>query len=189
MSDKKGTVPDRSAQYDRVLDRLRKSLADAEHTSWDYMQQRIEEAVELELTAEEMTRDEMDLLSAYLKRDLKQLGYYAHETGEGIAAWLNFDLDTLEQKIAQQLMDLADRTRIGITELELRLAQGEEHYAVGEIAAAGTLVCVQCGENLTLLQTSRLEPCSQCGSDSFVRLSAPWTGEEREEQHRSGDDD
>ncbi|MEH6575884.1 MAG: zinc ribbon-containing protein [Amphritea sp.] len=181
MSDKRDTAPDRSAEYDRVLNRLRQNLENAEYKSWDYLQSRIEEAVELELTAEEMTRDEMDLLSAYLKRDMKRLGYYAHETGEGIAAWLSFDLNILEKKVAKQLMDMADRTRIGITELELRLEQGEDQYVVGEVAAAGTLTCVKCGENVSLKQTSRIEPCHRCGSDSFVRLSAPWASQEGEE--------
>lgn len=170
---------DRSAQYDRVLSRLRTDLESAEHRSWDYLQLKIEEAVELELAAEEMTRDEMDLLSAYLKRDLKRLGYYAHETGEGIAAWLNFDLNILEQQLARQLMELADRTRIGIAELEQRLASGEDHYHAREIAAAGTFSCLVCGEKVTNTRTSRLSLCQKCGSDTFIRASAPWgSGEE-----------
>jgi len=181
MSDKNSGGSDRSAQYDRVLSRLRNDLKNAENRSWDFLQEKIEEAVELELTAEEMTRDEMDLLSAYLKRDLKRLGYYAHETSEGIAAWLNFDLNILEQKVAQQLMDLADRTRIGIAELEQRLQHGEDQYAAGEIAAAGTLACLICGEKVTLTKTSRIEPCHKCGSEGFIRFSAPWSGEEGEE--------
>ncbi|UTW02974.1 metalloendopeptidase [Amphritea atlantica] len=172
---------DRSAQYDRVLSRLRKDLESAEHRSWDYLQDKIEEAVELELAAEEMTRDEMDLLSAYLKRDLKQLGYYAHETGEGIAAWLHFDLNVLEQTVARQLMDLADRTRIGITELEQRLAEGEDHYAAGDTAAAGTFVCVACGEQVTNTHTARLKVCPKCGSETFTRLSAPWSADKTEQ--------
>ncbi len=169
---------DRSAQYDRVLSRLRADLESVEYRSWDYLQKKIEEAVELELTAEEMTRDEMDLLSAYLKKDLKQLGYYAHETGEGIAAWLNFDLNALEQEVARQLMDLADRTRIGITELEQRLSEGEDHYMAGDTAAAGTFTCVDCGERVTNTSTSRLQACPKCGSVTFLRLSAPWSSEE-----------
>ncbi|MBN1006437.1 zinc ribbon-containing protein [Amphritea pacifica] len=171
---------DRSAQYDRVLSRLRRELESAEHRSWEYLQEKIEEAVELELTAEEMTRDEMDLLSAYLKKDLKQLGYYAHETGEGVAAWLNFDLNALEQTVAQQLMDLADRTRIGITELEQRLAEGEDYYAAGDTALAGTFVCVDCGEQITNTHTAPLSACPKCGSETFTRLSAPWSGEQTE---------
>ena len=170
----KDSSHDRSAQYDRVLNRLRGELESAEHKSWDLMQQKIEEAVELELAAEEMTRDELDLLSAYLKRDLKRLGYYAHETGEGIAAWLNFDLNILEHKVSKQLMELADRTRIGIVELEQRLASGEDQYRAGEIAAAGTFACIICGDQMINAQTSRLEPCKKCGSEVFVRSFAPW---------------
>ncbi|MDO6565045.1 metalloendopeptidase [Amphritea sp. 1_MG-2023] len=166
-----------SEQYDRVLDRLRQDIASAEHWSWDYLQEKIEAAVALELAAEDMTRDEMDLLSAYLKRDLKQLGYYAHETGEGVAAWLNFDLDFLEQTVATQLMDLADRTRIGITELQQRLAEGDDQYAAGDIAAPGTFSCVACGESVVHTATSRLEACPQCGSETFTRQSAPWGDE------------
>jgi predicted RNA-binding Zn-ribbon protein involved in translation (DUF1610 family) len=174
---KESRSKDRSAQYDRVLNRLRQDLESAEHWSWSYLQEKIEEAVELELAAEDMTRDEMDLLSAYLKRDLKQLGYYAHETGEGIAAWLNFDLDYLEQTIATQLMDLADKTRIGITELQQRLAEGDDQYTAGEIAAPGTFTCVACGESVVHTSTSRLEACPKCGSEVFTRQSAPWGSE------------
>ena len=185
MSDKKHSPEvrpaDRSKEYDRVLDRLRRELETAEHKSWDYLQEKIDEAVRLELTAEEMTRDEMDLLGAYLKRDLKKLGYYAHETGEGIAAWLNFDLNILEQKVAQQLMDLADKTRIGITELEQRLDQDEDHYAAGDVAAAGTFACTACGEKVTLMSTARLKPCANCRASLFVRDIAPWSGEQSEQ--------
>jgi hypothetical protein len=98
--------------YDRILDRLRGSLDDAGLTTWESLQARIREVVELEMAAEEMTRDELDLLSAYVERDLKSLGYYAHETGEGIAAWLHFDLNVLEQTLIKRLWDLADQTRV-----------------------------------------------------------------------------
>src|SRR5690554_8099634 len=88
MSEHDHKTPQHSQQasraYDRVLERLRQRLDEAGEVSWDYLQQQIEEAAELELAAEEMTRDEIELMKAYLRRDLKQLGYYAHETGDGI---------------------------------------------------------------------------------------------------------
>lgn len=175
MSDKPKGKTDFSDQYDRVMARLRDQLEAAEYQSWDFLQARIEEAVELELTAEEMTRDEMDLLAAYIKRDLKKLGFYAHETGEGIAAWLNFDLNILEHQIGAQLMDLADRTRIGLTELEQRSLQ-EEMYLAGEIAGAGTFRCLACGTDNRLTRPSSLTPCLVCGGERFSRQSAPWEG-------------
>ncbi|MFC6670078.1 zinc ribbon-containing protein [Marinobacterium aestuariivivens] len=160
--------------YDRILKRLLDDLEDAEIRSWDYLQERIEEAARLELTAEEMTRDEMDLLTAYLKRDLKKLGYYAHETGEGIAAWLHFDLNILETRLVNLLKGLADRTRIDQETLRERLDHGEDDYLAGEIATAGTLACLNCGATQELTETSRIEPCSTCGKGYFRRISRPW---------------
>jgi len=162
--------------YNRVLDRLQESLEKAELNSWDYLQEKIEEAVELELAAEEMTRDEMDLLTAYLKRDLKQLGYYAHETGEGIAAWLNFDLNILEKTVMDKLLALADQTRIDQERLREQLANEEDEYVAGEVAAAGTFQCQACAQNQRLLQTDILNACESCGATLFKRISHPWGG-------------
>ncbi|WP_051221404.1 zinc ribbon-containing protein [Neptunomonas japonica] len=165
---------DVSSLYNRVLDRLADTLESAEHRSWDYLQEKIEEAVELELTAEEMTRDEMDLLSAYLKRDLKQLGYYAHETGEGIAAWLHFDLNVLENTLVKKLVALADQTRVEQERLREQLANENDEYMAGEIAAVGTFQCQGCQQQLQLRQTSLIQACEVCGSEHFKRVSNPW---------------
>lgn len=170
------------AAYDRVLERLRQRLDKAGEVSWEYLQEQIEEAAEIELAAEEMTRDEVDLLKAYLRRDLKQLGYYAQGTGEGLAAWLHFDLDVLEQTIKRSLLDLADKTRIQHELLREQLAHQEDQYLAGEVSAPGTLRCLQCGEHQQLRATDRIQPCSRCGAVVFERISLPWTpvGQQRE---------
>lgn len=160
--------------YDRVLARLLTALESAELRSWDYLQEKIEEAVEVELAAEELTRDEMDLLGAYLKRDLKQLGFYAYETGEGIAAWLNFDLNVLESTLAQQLVKLANQTRIEQERLREQLANADDEYIAGEIAAAGTFVCLACQHVLQARETVVLAPCEACGAPLYRRQSADW---------------
>lgn len=165
---------DVSGLYNRVLDRLTDTLESAEHRSWDYLQEKIEEAVELELTAEEMTRDEMDLLTAYLKRDLKQLGYYAHETGEGIAAWLHFDLNILESTLVEKLVALADQTRVGQERLREQLANEADEYMAGEIAAVGTFECQSCQQQVQLKKTSLIQACEACGAEHFRRVSSPW---------------
>lgn len=164
-------------RYNRVLDRLKLTLENAELNSWDYLQEKIEEAVEIELTAEEMTRDEIDLMSAYLKRDLKQLGFYAHETGEGIAAWLNFDLNILEQKLAQSLVALADQTRVDQERLREQLANGEDEYIAGEVATAGTFECLECDSVYQQGETHFVRECKACGCALFKRKSNPWPSE------------
>lgn len=174
MSKSDKRPPEHSEQapeaYDRILDRLRERLDKAGTLSWDYLQEQIEEAAELELAAEDMTRDEMDLLKAYIRRDLTQLGYYIRETGAGVAAWLHFDLDVLERKVVDRLLDLADRTRIELELLREQLAHGENEYLAGEITAPGTLECQVCGTSQVLTQTSVIQPCS-CGSVVFARRS------------------
>ncbi|SFG00786.1 zinc ribbon-containing protein [Neptunomonas qingdaonensis] len=174
-SNQPGFKQDVPSIYNRVLDRLTDTLENVEHHSWDYLQEKIEEAVELELTAEEMTRDEMDLLTAYLKRDLKQLGYYAHETGEGIAAWLHFDLNVLENTVVEKLVALADQTRIDQERLREQLANEADEYMAGEIAAVGTFECQSCQQQMQLKKTSLIEPCKACGAEHFRRISRPWS--------------
>ena len=171
-SDKKSNLA--SADYDRVLLRLTKDLKSTDAASWDLLQEKIHDAVELEMAAAEMTRDEADLLKAYLFRDLKKLGYYAHETGEGIAAWLKFDLNALEQTFVEQLKAIADQTRIGQEELRKRLDHDEDQYLAGELATVGTLECLNCGSQITLEKTEKLESCDKCQSKFYKRVSSPW---------------
>lgn len=163
-----------SADYDRVLLRLTKDLESSEAGSWDLLQEKIHDAVELELAAEEMTRDELDLLKAYLARDLKRLGFYAHETGAGLAAWLSFDLNALEHTLVEQLKLIADQTRIGQEQLRERLDHDEDQYLAGELATVGTLECLNCGTQTSLLKTEKLVPCAGCNQTFFKRVSHPW---------------
>lgn len=184
MSKQDKHPPEHSASapeaYNRILDRLRERLDKASEYSWEYLQEQIEDAAEVELAAKEMTRDELDLLKAYLRRDLGQLGYYIHETGAGVAAWLNFDLDVLEQKMVQRLKDLADRTLVDYELLREQLGHGEKEYLAGEITAPGTLQCQVCGARQRLTRTSAIQPCS-CGSVLFRRCPA---GQEQQSQQQ-----
>lgn len=171
-SDKKSNLD--SADYDRVLLRLTKDLENSDAGSWDLLQEKIHDAVELELAAAEMTRDELDLLKAYLARDLKKLGFYAHETGAGLAAWLSFDLNALEHTLVEQLKLIADQTRIGQEHLRERLEHDDDQYVAGEIATVGTLQCLSCGETLSLHKTETLSACKKCDKTLFKRVSHPW---------------
>tara|TARA_R110001583_G_scaffold69617_1_gene197249 strand:- start:1039 stop:1608 length:570 start_codon:yes stop_codon:yes gene_type:complete len=155
--------------YNRLLERVYLSIEQLEAQSWPFIKKKIEEAAELELTAREMTQDELELLQAYLRRDLREAGSMIHKTGEGIASWLNFDLQALEYAVVEKLFGLADKTRVDQTELQLRLDQGPEDYLAGEVAAAGQLRCLECGALVKLEQTSLIEPCHQCSSHYYHR--------------------
>ena len=157
--------------YNRLLERVYLSIEQVEDRSWPYIKKQIEEAAQIELAAKEMTQDELELLQAYLQRDLREAGSVLHKTGEGLANWLNFDLQALEYTLLERLFGVADQTRIDQTELQLRLDHGPEDYLAGEIAAAGQLRCLECGALVKLTQTSVIDPCHQCDNQFFHRDS------------------
>lgn len=177
MSDKHNhsNKEDASVQaFNQVLDRLDRTIERAELRSWDYLKEKVEEAVEVEQTAEEMTRDEVDLLKAYVMRDLGQLGHFAHETGEGIAAWLNFDLNYLEATFVERLKSLADKTQLEQERLREQLDHDGDRYMAGEITAGGTFECLECGKAQVLQGAAVLVPCHACESIYFKRSLGTW---------------
>jgi DNA-directed RNA polymerase subunit RPC12/RpoP len=167
---KKPELPeDAPAVYNRLLERVYQSMGQAESQSWPFIKKKIEEAAEVELAAKEMTREELSLLQAYLQRDLREAGSWLHRAGEGLAHWLDFDLQALEHTVVERLFGVADQTRVDQTELQQRLDHGPEDYLVGEVAAAGQFRCLECGALARLEQTAVLEACHQCGSGYFHR--------------------
>ncbi|WP_210396398.1 zinc ribbon-containing protein [Motiliproteus sediminis] len=161
------------AAYDRIVERVYRSVEDLEEHSWPYIKDKIEEAAELELAAREMTREELDLLSAYVKRDISELGRIAHKTGESIAALLKFDLNALEQRVVDMFGLLADPATVDQMELAQRLDHGAETYLAGEVAGVGALRCLSCGQLAVLTETALIEPCHQCAGRYFEREPSP----------------
>ena len=79
-----------SAKCRRMLERVQARLSDMENTTRDTLKEEIKRAVEFEYELAEMTREEADLLGAYLQRDLEHLLHFVEETGEGLKKKLPF---------------------------------------------------------------------------------------------------
>ncbi|MEH6445162.1 MAG: hypothetical protein V7784_14805, partial [Oceanospirillaceae bacterium] len=157
--------------YDRIIQRISKKGLDTTDSSVTLLKKMVDEAIELEHAAEEMTSDEVHLLAQYVYRDMKLLAAYLHDTGEGLASWLNFDLTILEQSTKQQFMHLADQTIIDNLTLQEKLECSEVQYLAGEICAAGTLKCLNCATEFQLRKTEQITECKQCQSQFFERIS------------------
>lgn len=159
--------------YNRMLERVESRLAEAEERTWEQLQQEIEEAVEFEQEVAELTRDELNLLAAYLRRDLSHLLGFVSSTGDGVAEWLRTDLEWIEDWLVERLLSIADPTRLDTLELQQKLQNTDaDHYFAGELAMAGVLRCLNCGHMRTLAETTRLEPCERCESHYFERVTA-----------------
>ena len=99
---------------------------------------------------------------------------YVHETGGSAGDWLRIDLALVERQLLDLLFSIADKTRLETLELDQKIHHGPSQYISGEIATAGVLRCLECDHMLSLTETTRLEPCSACGSHYFERVTAQW---------------
>lgn len=161
--------------YDRMLERVQQRLREARETSLQTLEEEIQKAVEFEYELEEMTREEADLLGAYLERDLRHLLHFVDETGEGLKEWLQLDLSLLERQLADSLLSVADRTLVDTLELQQKLDNDAAgHYISGEVATAGMFRCLNCSHMLCLTRTSHLQPCEACGSHYYERVTSHW---------------
>ena len=92
--------------------RLEVRLADMEVQTWETIQAEIEEAVELEQQASELTREEWGVIKEYLKRDLKALYNYLKESGQGFREWLATDMSLLKQELLEWVEKAADPAKV-----------------------------------------------------------------------------
>ncbi|MGF2733483.1 zinc ribbon-containing protein [Marinobacter sp. DUT-1] len=161
--------------YDRMLERVQTRMKELQETSLETLEEEIQKAVEFEYELEEMTREEADLLGAYLERDLKHLMHFVDETGEGLKEWLQLDISLLEHQLADNLLSVADQTLVDTLELKQKLENDDAgHYISGEVATAGMFRCLNCSHMRCLTATSHLEPCEACGSHYYERVTSRW---------------
>lgn len=160
--------------YNRMLERVTSRLNTVERKSWETLQESLAEAVEFENELEEMTREEVDLLAAYVRRDVSHLMHFVEETGEGVGEWLRLDLALIERQLLDLLFSIGDKTRLDTLELDHKLHHDPSQYISGEIATAGVLRCVSCGHMVCLVETSHIQPCEACNSHYFERVTARW---------------
>lgn len=176
------TAPERShlsgkalEAYDRMLERVQTRLHELQETSLQTLEDEVQKAVEFEYELQEMSREEADLLGAYLQRDLEHLMHFVDETGEGLGEWLQLDIALLEHQLADRLLSVADKTLVDTLELKQKLENQEAgQYISGEVATAGMFQCLNCGHMRCLTATSHLEPCEACGSHYYERVTSRW---------------
>lgn len=173
MSEQNQTNPPESTPaYQRLLHRVRDSWEQLEQKTVDGIRHEIDQAIELEEAAEEMTREELDLLGAYLKRDIESLSQFVAQTGKGVADWLKFDIHLLEDRLAALLLSVADQTTVEQRALSQQMQSAEPLYVAGETVMAGTFACTNCGDVYVFTTPGRLENCIECSGDAYTRKSA-----------------
>ena len=152
--------------YNTMLQRVKETLKDTEEKALPTIKQAMDKAADTASDLGELSREEAEKISGYLRRDLEEAAEFLSDSGRQLKDWLSFDLEYAEVKLAEMFVSVADKTRVELDKLAERARQvGEWH--TGEITGIGVLHCQKCGELLHFEKTGHVPPCPKCKSTVF----------------------
>ncbi len=154
--------------YNQMMERVRQTFADTEAKVLPTLKHSLDKARETAVELGELSHDEAEKIALWLKRDAQDAGKHLAEDRHELSGWLRFDIDQIEDRLLQMFTSVADKTRLEIQQLQQTLEQDPPHMS-GEITAPGTLYCTQCNDTIISNHTTRIQPCPNCGNESFRR--------------------
>lgn len=155
--------------YDTMAARVQASLERAGN-GIDTLQKALASARETAVELGELTRDEADLVAAWVRRDLHDAGDYLSRTGHELGDWLHMDLELIEHALLDLIAKAADRTQLDMLKFQEETIQAGA-YRTGEVTGPGTLRCSECGEELNFRAPGHIPPCPHCHNTTFERKS------------------
>jgi polyhydroxyalkanoate synthesis regulator phasin len=154
--------------YERILKHTHESIEDAQKESIPRFREMLDKARDQMVELGELSREEAQKVSDYVRRDVEDAASYIAETGQDIRDWWRFDMQVMEQRMMEMFARVADQT-------SLQLAQWAESarqmslYQAGEVTGPGTLVCDKCGAETHFVKAGRIPTCADCGGTTFTR--------------------
>ncbi|MCW8923891.1 MAG: zinc ribbon-containing protein [Gammaproteobacteria bacterium] len=118
----------------------------------------------------ELTREEVDKVGDYLKRDLEDAANFMEINGKELKDWLSYDFYMVEGMLGETFSKMVDETRETLGDLEEEATRiGEWH--TGEIVGLGTFQCKECGEVIHFHKPGHMPPCPKCHGSKYRRLT------------------
>jgi len=159
--------------YDRMLERVQTAIHDLDVATGLRLHQAIDAAADKALELGELTREEADRIATYLKRDIEDAAsYIAGPEAQEFKDWLKFDIERIENELAEMFLSVADQTAVDLAKLATQ-AQFPNTYHTGEITGVGTPVCGHCGQAVHFYKTGHIPPCPKCNNTVFAREGSP----------------
>ncbi|WP_070968624.1 zinc ribbon-containing protein [Vibrio sonorensis] len=151
-------MPKRKSEYEDMFD----DVVEALKHSPDEVNHVFETSGKVLDAANDLTKDELALVSAYMKADLKEFAD-SYESSKSGPFYL-----MITDSIWQGLLDITDRTKVEWVELFADL-EHQGLYEAGEVIGLGNLVCDQCGHKTQYNHPTVIIPCVKCGHKGFSR--------------------
>ena len=157
--------------YEKMYEYVAENLKHAKEISSDVLHKAIEDAEEKTSELEEISKEDANKLSDWLKRDLYDAANYLANTEYELKDWLGFETTLLETYALYLLEKAADPTTVELLALKEN-ARKAGIYKTGEIAGPGTLICDQCSEVLHFHKAGKVPPCPKCHASQFHRKTS-----------------
>ncbi len=164
-------MPERKLSYEEKFEEVVQTL---KHSP-EELTKVLETTGEIAHAASDMTKDELALVSAYVKSDLKEFteNYFAESQFAENEPENNKEspfLIMIKDSMWQALLDITDRTKVEWVELFEDL-EHQGVYRKGDIIGLGHLVCEKCGHKTQYIHPTVIEPCCHCGCAEFSRIA------------------
>ena len=154
--------------YNRMMERIHHALEGAGSKALPSIRHSVDKARKTAEELEELTQEEAEKVSYYLKRDVQDAGRHLAETSHELGDWLRFDIDRIEDRLLEIFSLVADPTKIEWLELQEELEKDPPYHS-GEVTGPGTLYCSSCNEPLHFHHTARIPACPKCDNETFRR--------------------
>lgn len=173
-SNKPDSTGKQSHAYANMLERVRQGLESTEDDVATRLQYVIDAAKEKAFELGGLTREEAEKVGEYLLRDMQDASGYLAQEGKQLGDWLKFDIELVEERLAEVLTETLDHA-VNTTNLELQqladTAAKENLWYTGEVTGPGTLVCDNCGHELNFYHIQDVPGCPRCDGTIFKRVS------------------
>ncbi len=154
--------------YDTMMERLHSAVETAEKLTIPTIDENLKNAQEKAIELGELTHDEAQKVSNYLKRDLHDISCYLEQTQDEFSQWLDFESTLIESKVGEWLSLVANKTTLEWNKLNIDAIKAQLYHS-GEVTGPGTLECIACEQTLNFKKTAHIPPCPSCHKTEFKR--------------------
>ncbi len=162
MTDEKQTPEEHEdvSLYQKLADRAAEILRDGRKT----LDEALKNAGEEVTAGGEYTREQAEKISAYLRRDLSEVGSKTQQARDAVinAVEPHRVAAGVQSGLAKLLITAADV----LNELAGKSEQVLE-FKTGEVTSPGTLTCKDCGKEMHFKSTVKIPPCPSCHKTLF----------------------
>ncbi|MCM2679090.1 zinc ribbon-containing protein [Echinimonas agarilytica] len=160
MSDKQ------ASNYQALLEKIVVKVQEESHLTEEALETWLARTNEYLGAAGDLTRDELELIRAYLKRDLQAFADSMDPNSDTHppSVWLSGIAGTVWHALAE----ITDKTQVEWRELSDNLAH-DGIYQTNEWVALGVIKCADCGHVEEIYHATRLGACIRCGGRKFSR--------------------